>query len=135
MTPELNKIIAAAVDTIRDNSTLLTELDQAIGDGDHGINMKRGFDAVAEAATELAALAPGAALQKLGMTLVMKVGGASGPLYGSFLSVWAKRCRNNPLWPMLQTHSAKASRPSKNAAKPMSAPRPCSTCWYRSMNS
>jgi dihydroxyacetone kinase-like protein len=96
MTPDLNNNIDAAVDPIRTNSTLLTELDQAIGDGDHGINMKRGFDAVAGAATELAALAPGAALQKLGMTLVMKVGGASGPLYGSFFISLGKALPEQP---------------------------------------
>jgi dihydroxyacetone kinase-like protein len=74
---------AAAV--IADNADLLTELDSAIGDGDHGANMTRGFKAIAAEGAELAGLAPGAALQKAGMTLVMKVGGASGPLYGSLL--------------------------------------------------
>lgn len=63
----------------------LTALDQAIGDGDHGANMARGFAAVAAAADEIAALDFGAALNKAGMTLVMTVGGASGPLYGSLL--------------------------------------------------
>ena len=49
----------------------LTELDRAIGDGDHGINMQRGFNAVAEARDEICALALPDALQKIGMTLVM----------------------------------------------------------------
>jgi dihydroxyacetone kinase-like protein len=52
--------------------------------------MKRGFGAVAEAADEIAALALGPALQKMGMTLVMTVGGASGPLYGSLLMSMGK---------------------------------------------
>jgi dihydroxyacetone kinase-like protein len=98
MTDALNlkPVIAAAVATIRANAGHLTELDQAIGDGDHGINMKRGFDAVADIDEELAALDPGAALQKLGMTLVMKVGGASGPLYGSFFMSFGKALAANP---------------------------------------
>lgn len=69
------RIIAAADE--------LTTLDQAIGDGDHGLNMKRGFEAVladldALGAGDIAALWSG-----VGRTLVMKVGGASGPLYGT----------------------------------------------------
>ncbi len=79
----LGKLIDQVSGAIRDNADDLTKLDQAIGDGDHGLNMKRGFDAVTEAREEIIGLAPAAALQKIGMTLVMKVGGASGPLYGS----------------------------------------------------
>lgn len=75
----------------------LTALDQAIGDGDHGFNMKRGFEAIDATAGELDALALGPALQKAGMTLVMKVGGASGPLYGSFLMAWGKAMAPGPL--------------------------------------
>ena len=74
----------------------LTALDQAIGDGDHGLNMARGFDAVAAQADELAGLGFGAALQKAGMTLVMKVGGASGPLYGSGLMAMGKAAAERP---------------------------------------
>ncbi len=74
------RIIAAAEE--------LTALDSAIGDADHGLNMKRGFEAVlAEKATILAKPLP-EALKAIGMTLVMKVGGASGPLYGTlFMSL------------------------------------------------
>ena len=86
MAPDLNRaLIDQTVATILAHTDELTTLDQAVGDGDHGLNMKRGFSAVAEAADEIAALALGPALQKMGMTLVMKVGGASGPLYGSLL--------------------------------------------------
>lgn len=74
----------------------LTVLDQAIGDGDHGLNMKRGFEAIAAAADEIAALPLGPALQKAGMTLVMKVGGASGPLYGSLLMGMGKAAPEGP---------------------------------------
>lgn len=96
MGPDLTgRLIEAAVATIRDHAEELTRLDQAIGDGDHGINMKRGFDAVAEAA-EIRTLPLGDALQKLGMTLVMKVGGASGPLYGSLFMAMGKAVAGNP---------------------------------------
>ncbi len=61
----------------------LTALDSAIGDGDHGHNMKRGWQAALDQLDELAGLPPQEALQKLGMTMVGKVGGASGPLYGT----------------------------------------------------
>jgi len=82
---QLQRLIAATTATIAANAEELTALDQAIGDGDHGINMKRGFDAIAAAAEEIGALPLAGALQKAGMTLVMTVGGASGPLYGSLL--------------------------------------------------
>lgn len=81
----LERLLGAAIQTIRDHAEELTALDSAIGDADHGINMKRGFDAIDAAKAELLVMAPGAALQKMGMTLVMTVGGASGPLYGSLL--------------------------------------------------
>jgi phosphoenolpyruvate---glycerone phosphotransferase subunit DhaL len=66
----------------------LTDLDRAIGDGDHGTNMRRGFEAVLSAVDELAAKNLGESLKGVGTTLVMKVGGASGPLYGTlFMSL------------------------------------------------
>src|SRR4030081_3153998 len=66
----------------------LTDLDRAIGDGDHGSNMRRGFEAVLAAVDELSAKGLGESLKGVGTTLVMKVGGASGPLYGTlFMSL------------------------------------------------
>jgi len=66
----------------------LTDLDRAIGDGDHGANMRRGFEAVLAAVDDLSARNFGESLKGVGTTLVMKVGGASGPLYGTlFLSL------------------------------------------------
>jgi dihydroxyacetone kinase-like protein len=87
---EIERAIVIAAATIRDNAAELTALDQAIGDGDHGHNMKRGFDAILDQRSALAQLPLGQALQKAGMTLVMKVGGASGPLYGSLLMAMGK---------------------------------------------
>ena len=83
-------VIDAAVAAIRTAADRLTDLDRAVGDGDHGANMRRGFDAIAAQREALAALPPGEALQKAGMVLVSTVGGASGPLYGSLLMATGK---------------------------------------------
>jgi dihydroxyacetone kinase-like protein len=70
------------------NADELTDLDRAIGDGDHGANMRRGFEAVLAAVDELSTRNFGESLKGVGTTLVMKVGGASGPLYGTlFMSL------------------------------------------------
>ncbi|PLR75917.1 dihydroxyacetone kinase subunit L [Bacillus sp. V3-13] len=61
----------------------LTELDQAIGDGDHGINMARGFKEAAQKITNTSYADLGGLFKDTGMTLLSKVGGASGPLYGT----------------------------------------------------
>ena len=69
-------------ETITENKDFLTDLDREIGDADHGINMTRGFHAVADKVpSDLEDI--GAALKKAGMTLLSTVGGASGPLYGT----------------------------------------------------
>lgn len=68
----------------------LSELDRAIGDGDHGLNMQRGFNAVLGQIDELAAKSPPDALKAIGTTLLMKVGGASGPLYGTLFMTLGK---------------------------------------------
>ena len=77
-------MIDRSAERIASESEALCALDWAIGDGDHGANMKRGWDAVRAKAPEIAALSTGAALSAIGRTLVMTVGGAAGPLYGSF---------------------------------------------------
>ena len=65
------------------NKDLLTDLDSAIGDADHGTNMDRGMTAVLGALDGEAPGTPAALLKRTGMTLVSTVGGASGPLYGT----------------------------------------------------
>ena len=67
-----------------ENKTYLTELDSAIGDADHGINMERGFKKVMEKLPTVADKDIGNILKTIGMTLISSVGGASGPLYGTF---------------------------------------------------
>jgi len=97
MAPDLiRRLREQSVARITAHTDELTALDQAIGDGDHGFNMKRGFEAIAALAGDLDALPLGPALQKAGLTLVMKVGGASGPLYGSFLMAMGKAMTENP---------------------------------------
>lgn len=68
---------------IQENKETLTELDQAIGDGDHGLNMARGFLAVQQKIDETEYDELGSLFKDVAMTLLAKVGGASGPLYGS----------------------------------------------------
>jgi len=65
------------------NKVYLTELDSAIGDADHGINMDRGFQAALPKLEALTGEDPGAACKLVGSTLISTVGGAGGPLYGS----------------------------------------------------
>lgn len=92
----IRQLIAKCNATVEAHAEELTTLDQAIGDGDHGLNMKRGFNAIAAAVDEIAAMPFGDALQKAGMTLVMNVGGASGPLYGSLLMGMGKAAADPP---------------------------------------
>jgi dihydroxyacetone kinase-like protein len=69
---------------IAENKQYLTELDSAIGDADHGINMDRGFQAVLPKLDSQSGGDIGAAFKTVGSTLISTVGGASGPLYGTF---------------------------------------------------
>jgi phosphoenolpyruvate---glycerone phosphotransferase subunit DhaL len=86
----LRSMVAVAAQQIMDHADELTALDQAIGDGDHGINMKRGCAEVLSQLDAIAAKPTGEALKAVGLALVMKVGGASGPLYGSLFMAMGK---------------------------------------------
>ncbi|WP_343076309.1 dihydroxyacetone kinase subunit DhaL [Pullulanibacillus sp. KACC 23026] len=72
-----------ANEKIQENKDYLSELDRAIGDGDHGINLSRGFEEVIKKLEAVDTTDIGALLQQTAMTLISKVGGASGPLYGT----------------------------------------------------
>ncbi|MFH4875710.1 dihydroxyacetone kinase subunit DhaL [Staphylococcus cohnii] len=76
---ELKEKLLDLVDVFEEKESLLTELDRAIGDGDHGVNMLRGFKALPE---KLDDSSMSALLKSTGMTLMSNIGGASGPLYG-----------------------------------------------------
>jgi dihydroxyacetone kinase-like protein len=92
---QLRAVIAALSSTISEHAEELTALDAAIGDGDHGANMKRGFDAVAADADAIAAKPMPDALKAIGTKLVMTVGGASGPLYGTLFLALGKELGSN----------------------------------------
>jgi dihydroxyacetone kinase-like protein len=80
----LLKWIEACAKVLSENREYLTQLDSAIGDADHGANMDRGFRAVMLKMPEIADKDIGTALKTVGMTLISTVGGAGGPLYGTF---------------------------------------------------
>lgn len=76
--------VKAVAEVIAQNRTYLTELDAAIGDADHGVNMDRGFRAVMNKLPEISDKDIGTIFKTIGMTLISTVGGAGGPLYGTF---------------------------------------------------
>jgi phosphoenolpyruvate---glycerone phosphotransferase subunit DhaL len=84
------RLIRALAEAMIAHADELSELDRAIGDGDHGLNMKRGFEAVLADLDGLAGKELPELLHALGTHLVMKVGGASGPLYGTFFMALGK---------------------------------------------
>ena len=90
---KLCEIIANMAEKIQEQKDFLTELDNEIGDGDHGINMARGFAAVKEKLPAMADKDVGAILKEVGMTLVSTVGGASGPLYGTAFMKAGMACK------------------------------------------
>lgn len=77
------KWLTLCAQVMAEHRTELIELDRAIGDSDHGENMDRGFQAVLAKLAETPPETPGAALKLTAMTLMSKVGGAAGPLYGT----------------------------------------------------
>ena len=82
-TEKLIQVIQKIGAKIEEQKAFLTELDNVIGDGDHGINLARGFGEVEKKLDGLRDKEPGDVLKTVGMTLVSTVGGASGPLYGT----------------------------------------------------
>lgn len=101
MTPEsatpIREFIQAVAASIRANADEVTELDQAIGDGDHVFNLQRGIDALVPLAEELSGMDWPAALQKIGMTVMSTIGGASGSLYGTLFINLSKAMRGTPM--------------------------------------
>jgi phosphoenolpyruvate---glycerone phosphotransferase subunit DhaL len=81
---DLARWIRACAERLHAEAARLTELDAAIGDADHGSNLDRGFTAAVTTIDAETYAGPGALLKAVGMTLVSTVGGASGPLYGTF---------------------------------------------------
>jgi len=102
------KLVRALAVSVIEHADELTSLDQAIGDGDHGLNMKRGFEAVLATLPALADKSMPEMLKAIGMTLVMKVGGASGPLVGTFFMELGKALPEQPTRADLVTATDKA---------------------------
>ena len=88
------EIIQAMAAVIEEQKSFLSELDAAIGDGDHGINMNRGFEAVKTKLPSLAGKDIGTIFKTVGMQLVSTVGGASGPLYGTAFMKAGAACKD-----------------------------------------
>lgn len=94
----LPRLIQAIDDAVETNAETVTALDQAIGDGDHVINLQRGLHALKAQAEELGGLEDwSAAWQKIGMSLMSSVGGASGSLYGTLFIAMSKAAREQAL--------------------------------------
>jgi dihydroxyacetone kinase-like protein len=90
------RLIVATAETVIAHADELSELDRTIGDGDHGLNMKRGFEAVLADLDGLASKPLPDLLKAIGTHLVMKVGGASGPLYGTLFLTLGKELPPEP---------------------------------------
>lgn len=93
----LPSLIQAVAKTIENNAEELTALDQAIGDGDHVTNLQRGIQALTAQSEALSQLDWQAALQKIGMTVMSSIGGASGSLYGTLFIAISKNLQDQPL--------------------------------------
>ncbi len=87
----LPDFIDAVIATIRENEEEVTALDQAIGDGDHVINLQRGLENLKAQAPELSQLSWEAALKKIGISLLGSMGGASGSLFGTLFISMSKK--------------------------------------------
>jgi dihydroxyacetone kinase-like protein len=93
---ELSKVIDACTQTLIDHVEELTELDSAIGDGDHGLNMKRGALAIRAKLPELETKNLNDALKTMGMTCMSTVGGSSGPVFGTLMVTLGKELPAQP---------------------------------------
>jgi len=93
----LVRLIQTASDIIEQNADEIAELDRAIGDGDHVINIQRGLKVLVEQREEISQLEWVAALNKIGMLCLSKIGGASGSLLGTLFIAMAKNAKDKTL--------------------------------------
>jgi dihydroxyacetone kinase-like protein len=128
-TRDILAAVRAVHEALLANEMQIESLDRAIGDGDHFINVRRGCEAIAAMESELAPLVPAQAFQRIGMKLLSTIGGASGPLIGSFFIAMGRTLMECPHrtaassrapWPRAWMRSAAAARPTW-------ARRPCWT--------
>lgn len=85
-------IVERLIETIHENRAYLSEIDGKIGDGDHGINMDKGFQLTATRLEDGMGMSD--ALNTLGRTLLLEIGGSMGPLYGQFYKAMAKASKH-----------------------------------------
>jgi len=90
------ELIRNATQALIDHVDELTALDQAIGDGDHGLNMRRGAQAIQARLDELAGQSLNDALRTMGMTCMSTIGGSSGPVFGTLMITMAKTLADPP---------------------------------------
>jgi phosphoenolpyruvate---glycerone phosphotransferase subunit DhaL len=93
---DLKRIIEAATKTLVDHVEELTELDAATGDGDHGLNMRRGALAIQAKLGDLQGQSLNDALKSMGMTCLSTVGGSSGPVFGTLMMTLGKELPPEP---------------------------------------
>jgi len=86
-------VVLALTQVIQQNRAHLSEIDGLIGDGDHGINMSKGF-AMCEEQIKCADIGLSESLKALGRVLMMEIGGSMGPLYGTLFGKMARRCKD-----------------------------------------
>jgi len=89
-------LIRAATQALVDHADELTQLDRAIGDGDHGLNMRRGALAIQARLGELDGMSLNDALKAMGVTCMGSIGGSSGPVFGTFLVTLGKELPTGP---------------------------------------
>ena len=94
-------LIRNATQTLIDHVEELTALDQAIGDGDHGLNMRRGALAIQAKLGDMAGLSLNESLRVMGMTCMSTIGGSSGPVFGTLLVTLGKELPDPPTAPAL----------------------------------
>ena len=89
-------LIQAATQALIDHADELTELDRAIGDGDHGLNMRRGAQAIQAQIDQLDGPSLNDSLRSMGMICMSSIGGSSGPVFGTLLITLAKELPTRP---------------------------------------
>ncbi|MDP2679494.1 MAG: dihydroxyacetone kinase subunit DhaL [Rhodoferax sp.] len=92
----LNTIIHNTTQTLVDHLDELTALDQAIGDGDHGLNMKRGAQAIQAKLSDMEGTGLNESLKTMGKTCIAMIGGSSGPVFGTLLMTLGKELPSEP---------------------------------------
>lgn len=92
----LQNTIQFATQTLIDHVQELTLLDQAIGDGDHGLNMKRGAEAIQAKLPDMKDASLNEVLKTMGKTCVAMIGGSSGPVFGTLLMTLGKELPESP---------------------------------------